>query len=375
MLASRWCWLLVIALTILTTVGRCSAQEASAHDTHALSDRQSKRLDEAVDRALEWLSRTQQPDGSFPTIPTGQPGVTGLSALAFLSAGHIPGSQPHGDCVERAIRYSLRCEIKPGFFSLVKPTNAWQNDVSGHTGHYNQAIAGLLFAEVCGELSGELGQDVIGAAQRAVDFTTGAQFRKLPQRPIDEGGWRYPAFCGDGFTSDLSVTAWQVTFLRSAKNAGFDVDDEVIQAATKYVRGLYKPNEGTFTYAHRRISRGMTGAGIMSMAMLGQHHSEEAKAAATWLKRHPFRDYGRREGQFDRFQYSLYYCAQGMYHLGDEHFNQFLPTMVDVLVDNQRPNGSWPAVGTEGLYGDAYATAMSVLALTTHYAMLPIHQR
>lgn len=340
-----------------------------------LSERQSQQLDLAVERALKRLASLQQRDGSFPTLPTGQPGVTCLATLAFLSAGHLPESKPYGEHIDKAVRYTLGCERSPGLYTMVRPNGAWQSNAASHTGYYNQAITGLLLSEVSGEFSGQMGEEVIAAVERALTFTVSKQYRNVPNRRIDEGGWRYPGVCHDGFVSDLSVTAWQVTFLRSAKNAGFDVDDEVIEAATKYVRSLYKPRLGTFTYAHERFSRGMTGAGIMAMAMLGQHHSAEAKAAADWLRQRPFRQYGQRVGPFDRFQYSLYYCSQGMYHLGDEHFEQFFPQVVDLLIANQRPNGSWPGVDSGANFGEAYVTAMSVLSLTTHYAMLPIHQR
>lgn len=357
---------------VLLAIGNASSANA---DETILTEAQSQRLDDTVDLALGRLASLQQRDGSFPTLPTGQPGVTCLSALAFLSAGHLPGSQPYGTHVEKAIQYALTCERSPGMFALVKATPVWRSNASSHTGYYNQAITGLVLSEVSGELSGELGPKVISAVERALQFTVSKQFRDVPQRRSDEGGWRYPAKCEDGFVSDLSVTAWQVTFLRSAKNAGFDVDDEVIKAALKYVRSLYKQREGTFTYAHKRVTRGMAGAGIMSMAMLGQHSSEEALATAEWLKRNPFRQYGRRVGAWDRFEYSLYYCSQGMYHLGGEHFREFFPPVSKLIIDSQQPNGTWPAVHSGRDFGEAYVTSMSVLALTTHYAMLPIHQR
>lgn len=367
--------LAITFLCVASSIASTLCLSKSYADESTLNEQQSQRLDQTVDRALERLATLQQRDGSFPTLPSGQPGVTCLSTLAFLSAGHLPGSKPYGDHVERAVRYTLNCERMPGMFNLAKPGTAWRNDTPSHTGYYNQAIAGLMLSEISGELAGELGTDVISAVERALSFTVSKQFRDVPQRRIDEGGWRYPAVCQDGFVSDLSVTAWQVTFLRSAKNAGFDVDDDVIKAAAKYVKGLYKSREGTFTYAHQRISRGMAGAGIMSMAMLGQHNSDEALGAAKWLQKNRFSRYGQRFGQWDRFQYSLYYCSQGMYHLGGEHFREFFPPVAEMLIANQRPNGSWPGVNAGVNYGEAYVTSMTVLALTTHYAMLPIHQR
>ena len=363
---------LLITLAIGLPLFGVAAQGREAE----LSAQQLQRLDVAVEKGLQWLARHQQRDGSLPSVPAGQPGVTCLAALGFLSAGHVPDSQPFGKSVRRALQYALDCERQPGFFTLVRPSKVWGLDAPSHTGYYNQAIAALALAEASGELTGELGEDVIQAVERAVAFTMGSQAKDLNNRRQDEGGWRYPVQCSmDNFVTDLSVTAWQVTFLRSAKNAGYDIDQQMIDAATNYVRSLYKSDLGTFTYAHTRVTRSMTGAGIMSMAMLGEHRSSEALAAAEWLDRNPLTTYGQCVGRLDRFQYCLYYCTQGTYHLGDEHFSKFFPRVVDLLVENQKPDGSWPAMGYERPYGTAYATAMSVLSLTTHYAMLPIHQR
>jgi len=341
-----------------------------------LTAAEAAQVDQAVDTALEWLAQQQQPDGGFPGRATGQPGITSLTVLAFLSAGHLPGSEPYGKHLERAVNHVLSTEREPGFFSVAKPRPTWALDAASHTAYYNQAITGLMLSEISGELGGTLGERVVPAIERALKFTVKVQFREVPGRPQDEGGWRYPVPCPqDVFVTDLSITAWQVTFLRSAKNAGFEVKDEVIEAAHKYVKGLYKPEHGTFTYDHSRTTRGMSGAGIMAMAMLGQHNTVETRAAAEWIRVHPFTRYGERVGFLDRFQYSVYYCSQAMYQLGGDRWHDFSPTVVDLMVPNQQSNGSWRASAHEVPFGDVYVTAISVFSLTPHYAMLPIHQR
>src|SRR5262249_20135524 len=47
--------------------------------TDVLSSDEWRRVDAAVNRALEWLANQQRSDGAFPTLETGQPGVTCLS--------------------------------------------------------------------------------------------------------------------------------------------------------------------------------------------------------------------------------------------------------------------------------------------------------
>ena len=61
----------------------------------------------------------------------------------------------------------------------------------------------------------------IGAAiEKALRFTF--QEQKRPKRhPGERGGWRYPP--PGTVDADLSVTSWHLMFMRSVKNAGFDV--------------------------------------------------------------------------------------------------------------------------------------------------------
>src|SRR5687767_6007432 len=58
--------------------------------TEVLSAEQQERVDESVERALEWMVTQQQDDGSFLTLQRGQPGVTCLCVMAFMAHGHLP---------------------------------------------------------------------------------------------------------------------------------------------------------------------------------------------------------------------------------------------------------------------------------------------
>src|SRR5688572_18687001 len=54
------------------------AGRAAADPSDVLSAVEWRKVDAAVARALDWLAAQQEPDGSFPTRETGQPGITGL---------------------------------------------------------------------------------------------------------------------------------------------------------------------------------------------------------------------------------------------------------------------------------------------------------
>ena len=172
-------------------------------------------------------------------------------------------------------------------------------------------------------------------------------------------------------------------FLRSAKNAEFDVPQAYVDEAKAYVRRLWDPSSGLFYYKRTggigmKPSRGMVGAGILSLSMVGDHQSSMARAAGDWLLAHPYKAFGERIGQTDQFFYSTYYCSQAMAQLGGRFWEQFFPPLAEVLLRSQTADGSWPLEvdgGGEAVFGRVYTTAMAVLSLTPPYQLLPVYQR
>ena len=65
-----------------------------------------------------------------------------------------------------------------------------------------------------------------------------------------------------------------------------------------------------------------------------------------------------------------------MFQLGGHYWAQFYPTLLETLLKNQGKDGCWRAdAGRGDLFGNAYATSLAVLTLTTPYQLLPIFQR
>lgn len=121
----------------------------------------------------------------------------------------------------------------------------------------------------------------------------------------------------------------------------------------------------------------MVGAGILSLAMAGQHDTPIAQRAGDWLLNYPFRGFGERIGGGDRFFYSTYYCSQAMAQLGGRHWKQFFPSLANVLLRSQQSSGEWPPepYGADRSFGNTYTTAMAVLSLTPPLQLLPVYQR
>jgi hypothetical protein len=185
--------------------------------------------------------------------------------------------------------------------------------------------------------------------------------------------------------SDLSVTAWELMFLRSARNAEFDVPQKYIDEAMAFVHRCWKEKEGVFYYAidgniggDIRTGRGMVAAGILSLALAGEHQTPIELAAGDWLVAHPYRGFGEVIGApYDRFFYSAYYASQAAAQLGGRYWEGIYPPLVVAVVGAQAPNGSWPAeVGrTDQMFGNTYSSALAVLSLTPVFQLLPVYQR
>ena len=85
------------------------------------------------------------------------------------------------------------------------------------------------------------------AMEKALLFTRYLQTIPKPA-PADLGGWRYLQLHYMGADSDLSVTGWHLMFLRSARNAEFNVPQKYIDEAMSFVHRCWVDEDGMFHY-------------------------------------------------------------------------------------------------------------------------------
>lgn len=360
-----------------------------------LSEQQWEQVDASVHRGLDWLATRQQSDGSFESIDLGQPAVTSFCLMAFLSQGESPVDGKYKQQLTKAIDFIADQQKPNGLLAVVAPQEvpiprSFISSLTsararmGVAAAYNHAISGLALSEAYGQCSPEQSKRLTPVLEKAVAATL--QLQRWPKDDRhDEGGWRYLTEYPGSAQADLSVSGWQLMFLRSAKNAGFDVPDKSIDAAVKYVGNCFlkEADLQVHTYEVGRIdmrTRATAGAGVLALAHAGKNGSQEAIASGEWILKHDFSDYNQVTAAHapqiaDRYHYGAVVCSQAMFQLGGKYWKQFFPPLVNALLKNQKSDGSWPPEQRDQQFGNCYSTALSVLALSVPDQILPIFQR
>lgn len=323
----------------------------------ALAAPKKEPIDEAIEKGLEFLKNNQDASGCWKDSSNNKsPALTGLSLMAFLSAGHVPGEGKYGEVSAKAVRWLLDNQLPNGLIAT-----------QGHGEMYHHGICTLALAEALGMTDGKLADQVRQKLQKAIEIILVAQ----KTTGTNKGGWRYQVTSVD---ADLSITVWQLMALRAAKNLGCDIPPERIEWAVEYVKRCRDGNSGGFTYqaGSGSPSASRTGMGILALEICGKewHKTREALKAGDYLLSRPPR-WGEQH-----YYYAVYYSSQGMFQLGGNYWESFKPKLHKVLLDNQKDSGAW--VGgdsSDSRIGPNYCTSMSVLALTVEYRFLPIYQR
>ena len=347
------------------------ADEKPEVDFSILSSARWKEIEETVDRGLEWMAGQQKPTGGYSYSDLGEPGISGLCLLAYLSRGHLPGEGKYRSVLSKCLEYILGCQSRNGMLS---------KGMNSQAANYNHGIGSLALSETYSLVNPSDSERLKKTIERCVEFA--AQRLSVPKNHRDdEGGWRYLRRHAES-DSDLSITSWHLMFLRSARNAGFEIDGKLIEEGLEYVKRVFDERRGTFRYEIHtddpgyNHTRAMAGAGILSLAMTGEHHSKLARIAADNLLKTPFMQYDHPVSGEKHQCYSAFYCSQAMFHMGGDYWKKFYPQLSSTLIKSQKSDGSWrPVSGDDARYGLPYIAALTILALTAPFQLLPIFQR
>lgn len=351
----------VLAALAVAAAGSSGAKELTDQEVLAILATERPR-DRAIEKGLEFLRgqqvRGEEGKGDDGALSRGGPrtALTSLGVLAHLAAGRTFADPECGRFLRRCLAFVLRMQDESGYFG--------RHDDSRMYGH---GITTLMLAEALGMIQeGELEEASRRALEKAVAVTVNAA--RVQKSAENRGGWRYHPTDGG---SDLSLSGWQLMSLHAAQQIGVTVPEEVIRGAVEYARRL-SDLEGRVGYERPGDDHpALRGLGMLCMAIGRAEGDPLVDAIARRIQKDPI------EWRGPWFFYRVYYDAVGLSRARPELWEQYSSRVEDVLVKNQKADGSWPSPpgDNESGYGPVYVTSMAVLALAVDRHVLPAYQR
>ncbi|MEM7754138.1 MAG: prenyltransferase/squalene oxidase repeat-containing protein [Planctomycetota bacterium] len=348
----------VIALSIAGAPASVSiaqdGQSGNSAANNALVNEMTPELNAAVDNGLAWLASRQQPDGSFLGGRFGKNvAIASVAALAFMADGHLPGRGEYGDVVERALDFVLSASAENGLIAAE----------AAHGPMYGHGFATLFLGEIEGMTRG-------GPDARRADRLHEALIkavRLIERTQNEEGGWRYNPVPYD---ADVSVTICQVMALRSARNAGLDVDSGVIDRAVEYVKRCQNA-DGGFRYQGDSGSSAWprSAAGVSALFYAGIYEGDTIDRGLDYLERVALP--GSARPSRAHYFYGQYYGVQAFFLAGGDRWATWWPAVRTELLTTQEPTGAW----ADSTVGSEYGTAMALIVLQMPKRYLPIFQK
>ncbi|MBP90611.1 MAG: squalene--hopene cyclase [Planctomycetaceae bacterium] len=336
---------------------------------------------QALERGLEWLAKNQGPEGNWSSTDLG---LVSTGVLAFLSDGHAPGRGQHGEAVQRALDYVIDNAKPSGLLNIATS----QRDM------YNHGLSTFVLGQA---------QGMTSTPDNRLHITLGRALRVIVNTQCDDGGWDYRARrLGRGH--DLSLVVMQAKALRSATDSGFDVPEEVVDAAIANVRDYYWPRDADRAASEEQLrktpgqfaySKGgggetiaMAACGVVCLQEFGQYDDWRiSKSMEVLLQAIDELPEPRRDGTLPFDAYTFYYASQALYQVGGATWDERYPKLRDYLIAsqnlaaaNEAAHGSWRDNGANGggkvggRPGELFGTAVACFVLAMPHRYLPILQ-
>ncbi|MGH9592338.1 MAG: prenyltransferase/squalene oxidase repeat-containing protein, partial [Bryobacteraceae bacterium] len=286
---------------------------------------------------LDFLARTQKLEGNWPDETAGtEAAITGLAVVSLLAHGDDPNFGPYNQAVHRGIDYLIkRQDTNTGY---IGPTM------------YNHGFATLALAESYGAVDDpRLGP----ALKKAVGLILAAQQRSSYK------AWRYSPESPD---ADTTVSGAQMVALLAARNAGIPVPQQSIQDGLRFYYSC-QTGDGGFGYMNPTGPNATrTAIGCLVMALAKEKNSPAFLAAVEFLKNAP------PDTQYP--PYFRYYFSQAAFQGAPAFWENWNRDNIKALRASQTSDGGW-----DGMFGQTFCTAGSLLSLALNYRYLPIYER
>lgn len=350
--------------------------------------------EDAVEAALAWLAKHQIKTGdlkgawsfdfeeSCKCCSDGGPhpsrtASTALALLAFLGAGYTHENALPGEPTNR-----YKQVVEDGLAFLIvraRTSEEWGCDLQyiGKDGMYSHGIAAMCLCEA-NAMSRRKPKRLNFVAQESIRFIERAQ-------DVRTGGWRYKPNESPG---DLSVSAWQIMALKSARLGGLHVSQPTIYGAWDFLDRVQDDGGRRYHYLPQLIRPGIQGKGkdsivccnamgLLLRMYLGWKPGEAVldEGIDMIARRGPLNDDGSSCNL-----YFAYYSTLAMHHYGGSNWNSWNRQVREFLIQTQAQRGheagSWYF---EDYYcdkgGRLLNTVLATLILETPYRIMPLFRR
>lgn len=329
----------------------------------------NERCEEAVEKALQWLKNTQNPDGSWSDRY--KVAMTAMSVLAYLGRCETPNSEAYGDSVTRGIIYLVDAAMKnEGKLADTPGKGHWS---------YEHGIATYALGEAatfCSKLGINIPK-LNEATKLAGDW--------ILEHQNKDGSWAYEYDLSGGHT-DNSVGLWQIQALKACKHTGLwdeKVFKDVISDALDYIERCQDSKSGGIGYKSAKAGKHgftLTGAGVLAYQMWDKSSHSVVRNGIKYISENAKFEYNATDSDL----YRQYYNAQAMINRGGAAWEEYNDKIRDELLDNQDADGSWKDVGGGdkvngvatsfqggGKFAKHYRTCLATFMLEVYYRFLP----
>jgi hypothetical protein len=300
--------------------------------------------EDAVLKALRWLKRNQNADGSW-NMGGPESAMTGLALMCYLAHGETPQSIEFGHTVETAIKYLVSQQKADGNFERTGGHHSYGNAIANYALCEAFAMTQIYtLKEIC-----EKGIKVIVDGQQA------------------GGTWDYDY--KQGPRKDSSVMAWQAQALKAASIAGLEVEG-LDSAMTNAVAGFisFQGAQGGFGYTSAGNGP-LTGACVLSLQLLNKGGKESIAKGLEYM--YDWRmDWDGKQYVKKSPLYHWYYITQAKFQAGGGEWTEWNNIMSPTLIKEQFPDGHWEHASAK-LKSPVYSTTLACLMLEVYYRHLP----
>lgn len=312
-------------------------------------------------KALRWLARVQNPDGSWGE--KSEAGFTGLALLAFLAHGETPSSKNFGTHIKKAIQWLINDPVQKGtrFDSYDHPIKAYALSEA-------YAMTGISMIEPAMNES----------------------MRLIIDNQQPGGSYDYGYKTSEG-RQDLSLAGWNYQAMKAAYSAGCEESglDEAIHKSVDWLKKMggsslsfvydYANNDSSKPKGAHARKPSMRAVGSLCLQLFGEGNCPEIQDDIRLIATQDIQSLNWQNAP-DFSIYSWYYATQVMFQHGGKYWSTWNRKFQKVLTTNQNKEGYWDypnlhfgvANYLETTHNERlYATTLSALMLTVYYRYLP----